>query len=162
MTSVRIKRIRPDPNTKGLDLRALIRKEQLKEARAVKRDYESTTATWQTDVDFKIDETPQGANVGTDNKVYGYVDKGTRPHIIRPKNAARLRFNTVGFTPKSKPGVIKSYSGSPVGPPTAYALQVKHPGTKGRKFTQTIQKRSEKRFASSFNHALAKMLRSKT
>lgn len=158
MTSVRIKRVKSSRKTKGLDLRALIKHEQLKEARATKRDFEKTTATWQRDVDFIIEETRFGANVYTNDDIYGYVDKGTPPHEIRPKNASVLRF-TPGSTAKTRPNVIGSGAGSPGTPPAVFSQVVQHPGTKARRFTQTIQKRSEKRFASNFNHALAKMAR---
>lgn len=54
-------------------------------------DFEKTTATWEHDVKFKASVEAGaaaggvGVEVTTKDKVYGYVDEGTRPHIIRPK-----------------------------------------------------------------------------
>jgi hypothetical protein len=43
-----------------------------------------------------------------------FVHQGTRPHVIRPRNAAALRF--------------------PVGSRTVFAMSVNHPGTRPRPF----------------------------
>ena len=82
--------------------------------------------------------------VGTDNEVYHYVDEGTRPHIIRPVRASRLRFKS-GYNAKTKPRKIGSQAGGAFGD-TVYAMQVRHPGSKAREFSPTIQKRRRKPF----------------
>ena len=159
MTSVRVKRIKPDPKTKHLEGMAQFNKEQqLLEAERIQTDYEKTVKTWKRDVDFDIDETRFGANVGTDDEVYGYVDKGTKPHVIRPKKAKVLAFRT-GGRPKTRPRTITSYEGKPGSPPTLFRPEVQHPGTEARDFTKTIQKRSEKRFAREYRKALRIKLR---
>lgn len=54
------------------------------------------------------------AHVFSDVEYAPYVNDGTRPHIIRPKNAKALRFR--------------------VGGQVVYARVVHHPGTKARPF----------------------------
>jgi hypothetical protein len=64
----------------------------------MKKDFERTTSGWKTEVRFTTQKALAVTNdsirgaVGTDNKIYGYVNNGTRPHIIRPKRAKALRF----------------------------------------------------------------------
>ncbi len=63
--------------------------------------------------------------------------------------------------PKTKPRVIASYKGMRK-PPWAYALVVRHPGTKPRLFGATIYKRRQKKFAKDareINRRVAKELR---
>jgi len=73
------------------------------------------------------------------------LDKtGTRPHTIRPRGQGyKLRFKWGGpgsYKPKSVTGGRFSGPGKVIGGKTVYAKQVKHPGTKPRKFTERINK----------------------
>ena len=60
-------------------------------AEDVKKDFQLTTATWTHKVTFKITvkHTPAtvSASIGTADEIYGYVNNGTSPHIIRAKMA---------------------------------------------------------------------------
>jgi HK97 gp10 family phage protein len=56
--------------------------------------------------------------VGSPLKYAVYVERGTRPHIIRPRSARALRFM--------------------VGGETVFAKKVKHPGTKPQPFFQRV------------------------
>lgn len=56
----------------------------------------------------------QRVTIGSDVEYAAMVHDGTRPHIIRPKNAKVLRFR--------------------VGGRVVYARQVRHPGTRARPF----------------------------
>lgn len=109
-----------------------------KVAKDVKADYKATMATWE-----KQKTEPVVANAGEDsrliyvpNKIYGYVDLGTRPHVIRPKTARRLAFRS-GFVAKTSPGVIGSGPGGSFGG-FIFAKKVNHPGNKPRLFSKTI------------------------
>lgn len=53
-------------------------------------------------------------SVGSDLEYAGFVNDGTRPHVIRPRRAKALRFT--------------------VGGRTVYATVVNHPGTRARPF----------------------------
>ena len=118
------------------------------EGRDVVKEYEKTVATWKKKPKFEsiVDVSGGDAAVltGTDSEIYGYVDEGTRPHIIRPVRASRLRFKS-GYKAKTQPRKIGSQAGGAFGD-TVYAMQVRHPGSKAREFSPTIQKRRRKPF----------------
>lgn len=146
------------------NLQRIIDEEIAREAKAVKREYESTTKTWKHKPDFEAtgSETTASVDVGTDDKIYGYVDKGTRSHKIRPKRPGYpLRFNSVGFRAKSVPNKITARAGRPASPPTVAAMEVKHPGNEARNFSKLILERSRKRFAKNFQKRLQMELRRK-
>jgi hypothetical protein len=128
------------------------------EGRDVKKEYEKTTATWKRKPEFEvlIGLTGRDASVlvGTDDEVYGYVDQGTRPHVIRARNAPRLRFQS-GYKAKTAPRRIESKAGGPFGP-VVYAKQVMHPGTQAREFSQTIQGRRRRPFTRRMVKAMQK------
>jgi hypothetical protein len=91
--------------------------------------------------DIEVDSTPNSVTVlgGTDDKIYGYVDRGTRAHTIQPRGAGYpLRFQSA-YTAKTTPGVLGSGQGGPSGPFVA-AYRVRHPGTKARRFSELILK----------------------
>lgn len=103
-------------------------------------DFAATTASWKTDVAFVIKARADGFDVGTDNAIYQYVDKGTRAHLIVARRAKRLRFAGGGFTAKTRPGFIGSQAGSSGGAPV-FAQVVHHPGTTARGFSKLIAKK---------------------
>lgn len=111
-------------------------------------DFELTTATWDHQVKFEkeVQVGPKSIEilVGTDDEIYGYVDKGTRPHDIYPRNARVLAFPS-GYAAKTRPGVPSSNSGGPSGS-TVFAAFVHHPGTEPRNFDIIIQKDWQPKF----------------
>lgn len=116
-----------------------ISKELDKAAKQAVTEYKKTTATWDGQPDFAITKEGEfGRIVGTESDVYGYVDHGTRPHIIRPVNVQNLAFQT-GFSAKTAINVIGSSQGGSSGP-TVFAREVKHPGTDARNFSIEIAK----------------------
>lgn len=114
----------------------------------VAQDFDKTVRTWEKKPDFereiKLGKGRKEASVTTENEVYGYVDEGTPPHVIRAKGGGMLVFN-VPSSPKTTPNVIGSSQGSR-GDTTVYAQEVNHPGTKARNFSITIKKKWEPRF----------------
>lgn len=69
--------------------------------------------------------------------IYGYVDKGTKPHIIAAKNVPLLHFQT-GYSARTAP--VAKYNqgtGTASGAWVAKA-QVNHPGTEAREFSKTF------------------------
>ena len=116
-------------------------------AKLVKSDFSATQRTWKKQKTEPI-ITNQGEDtrlVYVPNKIYGYVDLGTRPHVITPKRKPRLAFRS-GFIAKTQPGVIGSSAGGSFGG-YVYARQVRHPGNKPRLFSKTIAKNREKDLA---------------
>jgi hypothetical protein len=108
-------------------------------AQAAKADFDVTTQTWKTDVTFSIKKRNKARRVTTSNRIYGYVNDGTRPHIIRPKRARVLTFLTP-YRAKTKPRKIRSGRGG-VGNTIIYTKIVQHPGTQAREFDKTIQEK---------------------
>ena len=120
--------------------------------------FERTTATWKKRPTFTIKVTRKGFTVSTDDKIYGYVDEGTRPHRIMPKRPdGVLRFNSP-FRAKTTPNSISSTAGS-VGGDVNYRRGVNHPGTKARNFTKLIQKKIDKVKASIMQDEINKAVR---
>ena len=110
-----------------------------KVAKDVQTDYKATYRTWtKVRPDAKITTPGTGMRkVEVTDKVYRYVDHGTRAHVIRPKRAKFLFFARSGFRAKTRPGWIGSGAGSR-GVRDTFSKGVKHPGTKPRLFTETI------------------------
>lgn len=144
MAGFQLKVIRPKhPNFLDPDVYERAIREGLKEsADLVKKDLDATVDTWKHKPTFTIKLTGYTITVSTDSEIYGYVDKGTKPHIITAKSKARLRFQQ-GYSPKTSPGVIGSSEGGPSGD-VLFRRVVKHPGTKARKFGKTIKERIAK------------------
>lgn len=134
---------------KKLDIPAMV-KALSDEAEAISKDmlldFEVTTAGWEHPVLFEriisIGPTSIDILVGTDDEIYTYVDKGTRPHLILPVRAKALHFQS-GYKAKSVPNVITSnMNGGPFGD-DVFSKGVMHPGTEARNFDETIRKKWE-------------------
>lgn len=117
---------------------------QIKEL--VLQNFKQATTTWRHKPYFQSYESTAGnvhtIRVSTDDKIYKFVDKGTRPHMIFPKKpGGRLRFQWGGhgsYVSKTLPGYINSRAGGSSGP-IVYRRGVKHPGTEPRHITETVQ-----------------------
>jgi len=124
-------------------------------ADGIMKDFEATVATWNHKVKFDkiVSFTPPvEVLVGTDDEIYRYVDEGTRPHVIRPKNAPRLVFPS-GYVAKTQPKVIGSRAGGGFGD-LAFAMSVHHPGTEARQFDQMIKEKWEPLFRRKMHAAM--------
>lgn len=103
-------------------------------------DFAKTVKTWSNKPDFVVEDSRRGGNfrraIYTTSAIYGYVNDGTRAHLIRPKNGKALSFQS-GYRAKTRVGLIGSNSGGASG---AYvqAKAVRHPGTDARNFTRVI------------------------
>jgi len=105
-------------------------------ARGALVDFHVTTQTWKHQPEFRIESSPGRRLIYTDDEIYGWVDAGTRPHIIRPKGNKPLAFR-YPFKAKTVPRQIRSRKGS-YGKNWARAKWVLHPGTFAREFTDVI------------------------
>lgn len=139
----KLKAITPPKQTWSKTMTAEIAKATTDTLNTMKHDFERTVRGWNTRVIFttqkslKVSGDSLRGSVGTDNKIYGYVNNGTRAHIIRPKRAKALRFRT-GYRPKTQFRTLISKSGGGAYGPYAYAQVVRHPGTAPREFDVTI------------------------
>lgn len=154
MITVRIKPIIPSLNVP--DFQKIAKTELRREVVAVKRELALPTKRWKHTVTFY--ERPvsgaqsSGVDVGTDDKPYGWTDRGTKPHLIKPKKAKKLAFNSK-FKPKTKVNTLSSSAGKSA-PPVAFAMVVHHPGTKARGFSKLVLKRSRARFQGNVDKAV--------
>lgn len=157
---VKVKAIIPKklPFPKSPQVKAAIREVLDIRAEAVLRDHQKTVGSWRKKPTFKIRKLNQYARiVGTDNKIWLMLDAGTRPHLIRAKNARRLSFR-VPYRAKSRPGFIGSNAGS-TGNKQVFALVVAHPGTDPRRWTEAMQKRENVEFPKALRAKLAEVNR---
>jgi len=127
-------------------------------------DFKKTTATWRRKPRFASKVTVGNGEiriaVGTDDAIYGYVDYGTKPHLIRAKTKYGLRFlgRTKRPKPKTTPDVVSSEPGEP-GEGWTRKDQVHHPGVKARSFSKWIAKIAEKELRRETKNALARFAR---
>jgi len=99
---------------------------------------------------------------GKNKKIYEYVTKGTRAHIIEAKNAPRLAFMWGGpgsYKPKTAPGGSWGGPGTVSGGKMTFRKQVHHPGTKARKFEEFIRKREKVWFSRTMENAWRRAIR---
>lgn len=125
----------------GIAAKELALDAMAKEASAM---FEKTFSTWKNKPTISIRATSNTRQIKVIGKIYEYVDKGTRPHIITPKRARFLSFRG-GYKAKTSPGVITSRSGGASGK-RVFAKLVHHPGSEARDFSVIIQERVQKRF----------------
>ena len=115
--------------------------------------FEKTTATWTHQPTFTNQRTRQGYTVGTDDRIYGFVDRGTRAHEIRPRRAGGILRFTGPYHAKTKPNVIASYGGGR-GRVAVWARRVMHPGTEPRNFSKIIRERVQSQAPNKLRAAL--------
>lgn len=111
------------------------------------RDFRATTRTWHHRVLFhKVGPRKAGDSLrvaaGTNDRIYRYVVRGTKPRLIRPRHKGGFLVFRSGFRAKTRPRILGSSGGRSFGP-TAFARQVRHPGIRARDFDREIEKRRE-------------------
>ena len=131
-------------------LRVVMRDALEEVGKRIVKDYQRTTRTWDHKPQF-LTEVNTSRNqyevmVGTDDEIFGFVDRGTRVgksrYPITPKRAKALRFWSES-RPKTTPGHIGSGAGGKGGE-LQFRQLVMHPGIKPRRFTEQIQKKASK------------------
>lgn len=127
-------------------------------------DYRSTTETWEHEVkfgpilSFDWKKGQVYLSVFTEDKIWHFVNEGTKPHTIKPKGKGYpLRFQWGGkgsYKAKTQPKVIGSRPGGPSGPEVRMMV-VHHPGQKKpRDFDKEIKKKWDKPFKAAMQKAL--------
>lgn len=142
------------------NIEAIVALEIQKAAKEAKAEYEKTVRTWNKKPRFEILSDGTDALVGTDDEIYGYLDKGTKkkyPIPKQPKVVGALRFQE-GYTSKTVPRSIGSRAGGPKGP-VRFAKQVIHPGIEAREFSRLVQKTIQGRLTRRINTAIQRALR---
>lgn len=128
-----------------------------KTGKDMEKDFKLTTKTWKHKPVFQreVSVGPKSVDilVGTDDPIYGYVDQGTRPHIIQPKKpGGKLAFRSQ-YTAKTVPNVIGSKAGGAKGS-MVFRDWVLHPGTQARNFDKIIGKKWQSVFRGRMEQAL--------
>ena len=145
---------------------SVFREELLKAAKVIEqdalKDFNKTTANWKHKVVFtgKIESTGTQSIkiiISTKDKIWGYVDEGTKPHIIKAKTRRGLLFKA-GSKPKTTPDVVGTFPGQ-TGTDWVNKMQVKHPGTEPRNFTKHIAKTTQSELNREVKNALARAAR---
>lgn len=136
-----------------------------KEGTQIKHDFQRTTKTWEHKPKFEVEVSLSGPGpvvmVGTDDKIYGYVNEGTKPHLIMAgiytgKSKKKVLAFPEGYTAKTVPGVLDAKDGGPHGD-VILRPYVHHPGTEARRFDEEIQKLWEKRFKRDMEEVLGEV-----
>jgi hypothetical protein len=128
----------------------------------IQAEYAKTTATWKTKPVFETLVSLSGAKftvaVLTNDKIFDYVDRGTRPHEIwagfytGKSNKKVLAFKGSHY-PKTFPGVLGSVPGGSFGKDVRVPY-VHHPGNAPRKFTAAIEKLYQPKFKKNCEEAM--------
>lgn len=113
----------------------------------VKADFKKTTSTWEHQPQWYTTRRGTDWYIGTKDEIYGYVDLGTKAHVIRAKTKKGLAFFRTGFKPKSRVNYIASYKGQKATKNFTRPMSVMHPGTKARNFSVKIREKWQKDFA---------------
>lgn len=138
---------------------AAVERELDKAAPLVQRDLQATTATWDHDVDFRV-ETPRPGvrTIATTDRIWRYVNDGTEPHQIKPKPGGVLRFGTP-YRPKSAVGSTVARAGGAGGNIVFTGKPVQHPGTEARDFSGQIAKEWQNRLPARVSAAVAAVIK---
>lgn len=121
------------------------------------REFKKTVATWRRKPEFTIKRASSSdlkASIYTDNEIYGYVVRGTKPHQIHAKNAPALKFKS-GFTSKTIPRRITSRRGNRFGNWVS-KRSVMHTGTEARDFDIVIAEQLQPVLAKEVRGAIKK------
>lgn len=140
---IRVVPIKPGP-LQVLPMRAVLKNAMQRMGADIADELTATTAYWTTPLVFKAssvrvsdremriqimpaDPTSKGA------EIFNYLDKGTKPHIIKAKKpGGSLRWKTGSAASATTGSTDAAY---------AFAKHVHHPGTKARNWTRTMTNR---------------------
>ena len=156
--------IKPLPNAKPIPAKQLLRALETaanQTLKLIQKDFQKTTRTWNTKVIFTVVTMKTSGQdlegvTGTDNRIYLYVTRGTKPHLIRAKNGKTLSFFSK-YRVKTRRRVIRSYKGGGYGK-RAFAKVVNHPGTEARQFEEAIAEKNQAVFQKKVNDGLQRVL----
>jgi len=133
------------------------------------REFDKVVADWKHRVTFRARKriTQDAIKVtvfptGDNKDIYRYVTGGTRPHVIRAKNAHMLAFMwgvPGSYVPKTRP--IGKYGGPGVvvGGSLHRFKQVQHPGTKARNFEKAIREQQASWFTRTMENSWRRAIR---
>ncbi len=112
-------------------------------ARAIKIDFDTTTATWSDRPDFRIESHTGERTISTDDEVYGYINRGT---------AVRHALMEPGFRPKSRRRYIGANKGQ--GGVVIVSKKIVRPGIEAREFDEAIAVKWHDEFPAQLQRAI--------
>jgi len=118
-------------------------------------DFKSTVETWEKKPEFTVHVTKYTFTISTVDEIYGMVNDGTPPHVIRPRKPGGVLAFKAAYKPKTIPNFIGSKPGGGSGE-TVFVKEVNHPGTVARNFVETIRKKTKPIFAELLQEAMSK------
>lgn len=133
---------------------------------ALVKEFEEVVSDWDHKPDFAARKyVNKGAievavyPAGKNKAIWRYVSEGTKPHVIRPKNAKALSFVWGGpgsYNPKTTPGPPPTWGGpgTVTGGETVVRREVHHPGTKARNFEKYIADQYRPKFRKEIENAM--------
>jgi hypothetical protein len=127
-------------------------------AKSIKVDFIATTMTWSKRPSFvTVQPSESVVAVGTDNPIWGMINAGTKPHIIRVKNAKWLRFQWDGkgsSRAKTIPRQFRSNKGKS-GKRWNFRKSVNHPGFPAREYDSAAIEKYEQIIPTIMSRAIA-------
>lgn len=145
-------------------MKIVLETQSTKAGEGMKKDFEATVATWEHKPVFVFQYVGWfNMEIYTEDDIYGYVNNGTGlwgpkhakypiPKLLTP-GRKKLAFSSA-FTPKTRPGSIKSGPGGS-GPVDTFRTQVMHPGIEPRGFEKLIAAKWNKLYKKEMEKAMA-------
>jgi muconolactone delta-isomerase len=134
------------------DVALEIKKQHKKTVRELQRQ----TSYWKRPAVFDINDTEDGATISTDDPRYTWVDEGTRPHVIRPRNSRILRW-LPGSSVRNE--IARRNNMANRQDVAQFTPVVNHPGIRPRHFTDTVMARREKQIDKAISMVLEKAIK---
>jgi len=158
--TVTIKGIKPQ-RFKTEEIKREVEKALDAEGKLHQRELKKTVQTWRKKPKFEslheygrgdmiVITGPTGDTEAAQHWVW--TDKGTKPHIIRARNAPALRFQ-VNYSPKTFPRQFTSYHAGSWGP-WRRPFSVRHPGTEPRRWSEILSQQRKTPFRNAMLAAL--------
>lgn len=132
--------------------------------REAQRRFEELVSDWDNEVTFTSDSKIVGNNiimeVKTDSQIFHWVDKGTKPHTIRPRpnNRRQIMRFLPDYSARTSPGTFRSNpAGGQSSGDEVFSREVHHPGIAARNFGSLEGRFMRRRLASRLFRALRKV-----
>jgi len=126
-----------------------------KQNKEIARTIENLTRSWKTRLELEIDEDDESATISTDDMRYEWVDEGTRPHEIRPRNARRLRW-LPGDRVRNE--IARRKNAQAAKDVAVFTTVVQHPGIRPRSFTERAMAGREAKIFEAIDVAIEKAI----
>lgn len=129
-----------------------------KTTKVMRTDLKKPTRTWDTNIDvYQIAAERSGGDLsgaaGTDNRIYMFVTRGTKPHVIRAKSGGVLAYSS-RYRAKTRIRTLSSYRGGGYGA-TRFSKTVNHPGNKKREFEEAVAEKHQRTLEDNVSRAIS-------